>query len=115
MLQLLWSRSMAGERPDVLLGKDCILLNYMAIRGKQKGARLICFDLEGRELWSQSGGNRLLTLGEDHFLVNMPEGEPVVVSSSGRIVHRSLASGIEQVTRHGDLLMLADKRHVWAT
>ncbi len=115
MLRVLWSRSMKGERPGVLLGDDLILLDYLGMRGKQKVAELVCFDLEGRQLWVRPGESGLLALDGNRFLVNSPENELRLINDSGQTIRRSSIGGVSRVSRQGDLLVLATERDVWAT
>jgi hypothetical protein len=114
MPQIQWSRSLEGEFPDLVLGEDRILLHYTTVRGAQKAVELLCYDLQGGRRWSQPGLQVLQALPENHFLVNTPERNPLVLDVDGRVVHRWAAGGVERVQRHGDILLLAGKRQVWA-
>jgi hypothetical protein len=114
MPDVLWSRTWEGERPDLLLGEDCVLLHYTAVGGKQGGTRIVCFDLAGRECWTRLGWSVMLSLPGNRFLVNTPEGKPLVVNSDGEVLHRWKSAGVERAERHGNTLVLADKCQVWA-
>jgi hypothetical protein len=105
---------MAGERLGVLLGCERVLLYFTATRGRQGVTELLCFDFEGRQLWARPGLTGLLFLPGQRFVVGTPWGEPLVIDGSGETVRRWLSGGITRVARHGNQLMLADGRHVWA-
>ncbi len=111
---LRWSWATVGERPGLLVGRERALLHYTSTLGREPVTKLVAFDFEGRHLWSRTGWAGLLSLPGERFLVNTPAGEPLVISGSGEVLHRWRSGGITTAARHGDLLMLADARHVWA-
>lgn len=115
MVQPLWSRSVEGERPGVLLGDDRVLLHYSASHDDENATQLLCFDFRGRELWSQSNWRGLLALPGNRFLVNTPLGAPQLINGSGQLLQRWFIGGIQRVVRHKEFLVLADARTVWAT
>ena len=55
------------------LGEDRILLQY-TVSGEEKDTELVCFDLQGRKLWSHLRFRVLHSLPGNMFLVNTPEG-----------------------------------------
>jgi hypothetical protein len=111
MPEIVWSQAVEGEQPDCILGEDRILMHYTAL-GEEKDTELVCFDVEGRKLWSRRGWRVLLSLSGDGFLLNTPEGRPVIVDGDGDIRGRWAGGGIERVTRHDNLLLLASKQQV---
>jgi hypothetical protein len=114
MPDVLWSRSLDGERPDLLLGEDSILLHYTAAGRQEGGTEIICYDRAGSERWARAGWSVMLSLPGSRFLVNTSEGRPLVVNSEGDVLHRWESGGVEWARRHGDTLLLAGKSQVWA-
>src|SRR5262249_37665827 len=74
----------------------------------------LCYDLRGCKRWSRPGWSVLLSLPGDCFLVNTPEGRPLVINSRGGILYRWMSGGVERAERHGHTLLLTDNRQVWA-
>jgi hypothetical protein len=114
MPEVVWSRSLEGERPNVLLGDDRIFLHYTAAGRKENATELICYDLAGGERWTRPGWSVLLSLTRNRFLVNTPEGRPLVVNGAGDILHRWTSEGVKRAGRHGGTLLLTDNEKVWA-
>jgi hypothetical protein len=112
--RLTWSRSIVGEQPGVLLGADRILLHLATARGRGTTTDLICFDLDGCQLWSQPDRRGLLSLPAGRFLVSTPAGQPLIIDSSGATVRCWKTDGITAAARHHELLILADAQQVWA-
>lgn len=113
MPNTVWSYSVKGMRPGVLLGDDRILLHYIPEGRTGDSTILRCFTFGGRELWNHSGWRGLISLPGNRFLV-ASSGVPLLITDGGQVLRRWTADGVEQVTRHNNLLLLADKRHVWA-
>lgn len=114
MPHVVWSHTMEGERPDILLGEDRILLHYTPAGAMQGGTELVCYDLAGRKCWTRTGWGVLLSLPPNHFLVNTTDGTPLVINRDSDISHRWKGRGIEWAGQYGDTLLLADKQQVWA-
>src|SRR5579884_2488328 len=113
MPSIIWSRSLAGKRPDLLLGEDRILLHYTPAGARQGSTELVCYDLAGDERWTRPGWSVLLSLPGDRSLVNTSDGCPLVINGDGDILHRWKSGRVEWAGRHGDVLLLADKQQVW--
>src|SRR5262249_7676304 len=86
--RVVWSQSLPGQQPGVLLGQNKVLLHYQASRGKQKVFNLVCYDFDGLKQWSQAHWQGLLALAEDHFLVMTSERSPAVINGNGAMLHR---------------------------
>jgi hypothetical protein len=112
---VVWSRSVEGELPDLLLGEGRILLHYTVARGKKTGTELRCYDLEGVLRWSWPGWRCLLPLPGGRFLVNPPDGRPLVVNGEGDVLHRWRPGEVAGAERHGDMLLLGGMGRVWAS
>lgn len=110
MPEIVWTQVLDGEQPDCLLGKDRILLHYTAL-GQEKSST-VCFNMLGRPMWSRPGWKVLLTLPCERFLLNTPNGMPIIVDGDGEVCRRWSGSGIERVERHGSLLLMASKQQV---
>jgi hypothetical protein len=115
MLSIVWTREMPGMRPGVLLGEDRILLHHEKSGADPTPNELRCFNFEGRQLWSQVDLTGLLSLPGNEFLVRTRGGVPLRMDKDGNILRRWVAGGIDQVKRHGDLLVFADGQSVWLT
>jgi hypothetical protein len=53
MPDIVWSQALEGEQPDCVLGQDRVLMHYKA-PGEQNDTQVLCFDLQGRKLWSRA-------------------------------------------------------------
>jgi hypothetical protein len=113
MPEIIWSRTEEGKQQDILLGEDRILMHYTD--APSGGTELVCYDFEGRKLWCKPGWICLLSLPGDRFVVNTPNGMPLVIDGNGRVTQRSDFGGIERAVRHGDMLLFAGKAEVHAT
>jgi hypothetical protein len=112
MPQVAWSRSVEGCRPGLFLTAARALLHYAAPE-QERPNRLACFDLDGKELWRREGLRGLLSLPGGRFLVNTPEGSPLVLDADGRVMHRWAGAGVAEVTDHAGLLVFADTPRAW--
>src|SRR5262249_18590420 len=113
MPHVVWSHTVEGERPDLLLGEDRILLHYTPAGARQCGTELVCYDLAGRNCWTRTGWDVLLSLPTNRFLVNSADGRPLVIDRDGDISHRWEGGGVEWAGCYGEVLLLADKQQVW--
>src|SRR5262249_21186770 len=95
MPHVVWSHTMEGERPDLLLGEDRILLHYTPASARQGSTELRCYDLAGSEHWTRPGWGVLLTLPKGRFLVNTADGRPLVINHDASISHRWKGDGVE--------------------
>jgi hypothetical protein len=98
-----------------LLGEDRILIHYTAETSGQDGVVMICHDFEGHRLWSRPEWTCLLSLPGNCFVVNTPEGRPIVIDGDGHVMHRSGFLGVDQAVRHGEMLLFAGKNEIHAT
>jgi hypothetical protein len=57
----------------------------------------------------------LLSLPGGRFLVSTPVGRPLILDNTGATVCREKTGGLIGVARYHDLLLFADKQHVWAS
>ncbi len=114
MPHILWSRSTDGQQPGLVVGHDRILLHYTTSYGKNKGVRLLCYDMEGRVRWSRLGWRGMLRLPGNRFLVNATDDSPLVVAGEGDICHRWKHGKVERAEQHGDTLLLDDGQGVRA-
>jgi hypothetical protein len=103
-----------GERPDILLGQDRILLHCTRAGGADAGVELHGYDFEGCRRWSRPGWTCLLSLPEDRFLVNTPEGSPLVIDGDGQVLYRWERCGVERAVLQGYTVLLASPQQVWA-
>jgi hypothetical protein len=76
---------------------------------------LICYDFEGQQLWRHAEWICLLSLPGNCFLVNTPEGTPLVIDGDGHVMYRSGFGGIERVVRHGQMLLFAGANEIHVT
>src|SRR5947209_8538798 len=114
MPQIVWSLSVPGKSPDLLLGTDRILLHRTVAAGERQVPELLGYDFAGCLRWSRPGWSGMLRLPEDRFLVNTPEGKPLVVNGDGEVLHRWRLGDVERAERHGAVLLLAGTHDVCA-
>ena len=114
MMRVRWTQSVAGERPGLLLGDGLVLLYTTPTAGSPHAPRLTCFDLEGNALWSRAGLVGLLALPGNRFLATTATGDPLILDAAGEVARQRVAGRVTDAVRHGDILLLAGERRVWA-
>jgi hypothetical protein len=86
-----------------------------AARDRRTRTELVCFDLNGDQLWSQPDRRGLLALPAGRFLISTPNGQPLLIHSNGATLRHWRTEGITGITRYGDLLIFADEQRVWGS
>jgi len=119
----------------MLLGENRVLMHYFLgpdddasvrrvygkaviheLREPTAPSELVCFDLQGRELWGRSRLRVLVSLPSDRFLVADSRGIPRILDGDGcELARWTGKGGIDRAVRHDNLLALQAGSTVYVT